>query len=266
MNHALMTATLLYSLPLINFQSYRDIKTDLGLLFILLAVVLALIRWLSLEDESAFRYKVDTIVNPVKNKKGKFKKKKTPETVAKIAESSTGLLGKYLSEKTQLIILVGILSGMAMGIKLTGLIIIFGVLGALAYIKGGPIGFLTAFVFSFAVILLGGLDVTSGLRAYHFSAEKLKLIVPIIGLVGVGYLFIKNRKATFDLMRITTIYGVVALLVYLPWPLKNYQETKRLSIDTFIVGKPNNKWMDLGEIMRNAQEIEAQQRNAPQQN
>lgn len=259
-NTSLLTASLLYSLPMVNFQSYRDVKTDLGLLFILLAVVLVLIKWLSIEDESAYKYKTNAIIPPKQRQKSsKTKRKKEPMVLVK-EEEYDGILGKYLSENTQLIILIGILSGMAIGIKLTGLIIIFSILSVFAYIKGGHIGFLTAFVFSFAIILLGGLEVATGLRAYHFGAGHLKIVFPIIGLVGLGYLFVKRRKELFDLVRIAAVYGGVTILFYLPWPIKNYQETKVLSINTFIIGKSSNRVMDVNTIIRNAKEIETQQK------
>ncbi len=253
-NYAILIATIFYSLPMINFQSYRDIKTDLGLLFILLAAVLVLIKWLSLEDEQAYRSGPEYTES---------KNKTTSNNPNKIAPIAAGILGKYFSEKTQLIILVGLLSGMAIGIKLTGLILIFSILAVFAYAKGGEIGFLTAFALSFAVVLLGGLEVATGLRAYHFGTSILKIVFPILGVAGLAYLLIKNRGELFDLVRIGMIYIIFTGLVYLPWPLKNYKETNSLSINTFITGKPSNRVMNLNDIIRDAREMEAQSTPPP---
>ena len=257
-NYAILIATIFYSLPMINFQSYRDIKTDLGLLFILLAAVLVLIKWLSLEDEQAYRSGPKYAVS-----KRKTKNKATSNNSTKIAPIAEGILGKYFSEKTQLIILVGLLSGMAIGIKLTGLILIFSILAVFAYAKGGEIGFLTAFALSFAVVLLGGLEVATGLRAYHFGTSILKIVFPILGVAGLAYLLIKKRGELFDLVRIGMIYIIFTGLVYLPWPLKNYKETNSLSINTFITGKPSNRVMNLNDIIRDAREMEAQSTPPP---
>ena len=250
-NRSLLTVLLFYSLPLINYQSYRDVKTDLGLLFILLSIVLVLIKWLSLEDEPSFKYKMNAISNS-KKKKNTNKNKVEKKEVEKIV-SKPGFLAKYLREENQLIILLGILSGMAIGIKLTGLIVIFGVLGAFSYLKGGKVGFITSVVLMFFVLLVGGLDVASGLRAYHFGVDTLKKVLPILGLVGIVGMFIKKRNGLLNLIKISFIYALFTGLVYLPWPIKNYNETKVLSIDTFIQGKelgaPSNV-----DIIRNAKD------------
>ncbi len=240
-NIALLTLVLFYSLPLINYQSYRDIKTDLGLLFILLSIILVLIKWLSLQDHTSFKSKelpnAEKAVLTQEKKNGKQQK---------------GILAKYLSESDQLLIVCGILSGMAIGIKLTGLIVIFGVLGALAYVKGREIGFLTAFFILFSVILIGGLDVASGLRAYHFGADYLMKGLPFLAVMGVVYLFIKKRNHLISLIKCAFIYILFIGLVYLPWPIKNYQETKTISFSTLIEGKDANMLQNVNQIINNA--------------
>lgn len=257
-NYSILIATIFYSLPMINYQSYRDIKTDLGLLFILLAAVLVLIKWLSLEDKSAYQ-KGDKYL--LKNEEVEVLEEEKTDLSA---GASIGILDKYLSKNTQLIILIGLFSGMAIGIKLTGLILIFSILSVFAYVKGENVGFLTAFALTFAVVLIGGLEVATGLRAYHFGANNLKVIFLIIGLIGLGYLFFQKRKETIDLVRIATIYLAFTGLTYLPWPFKNYQETDALSINTFITGKPNNRVMNFSEVIRNAREMEAQNTSSEQ--
>jgi len=254
-NYSILTVLIFYSLPMINYQSYRDIKTDLGLLFILLATILVLIKWLSLEDRTAYK-SANKYTLKKKKIKSKGKKKAIPAT--KVNKVQAGILEKYFSESTQLIILLGIFSGMAIGIKLTGLILIFSVLAVLAYMKGGEIGFLTAFALSFAIILLGGLEVASGLRAYHFGADMLKVVFSLLGVGGLIYLFITNRKDLLELVRMGSIYIGFVGLIYIPWPFKNYQETNSLSINTFITGKYNNHLMDYRAIIKSAKEIDAQ--------
>ena len=66
---------------MVNFQSYRDVKTDLGLLFILLAAILVLIKWLSLEDDTAYKYK-NKNSKKQRNKSIKLKTKKTPQILS----------------------------------------------------------------------------------------------------------------------------------------------------------------------------------------
>ena len=121
LNFSLLTVLIFYSLPFVNYQSFRDIKTDLGLLFFLLVTVLVLIKWLSLIDDNAFQKKVET---SIKNKKKRLKSKQRKTEV--LLEDNNkekikqGWLGSFFTEDTQLVIILGILSGFSIGIKLIG--------------------------------------------------------------------------------------------------------------------------------------------------
>ena len=211
-DYALLTILLFYSLPLINFQSYRDVKIDLGLLFMLLIVLLLLFEFYT---ASIALVKVDK-THP--NKKITFLKK------------------RYTTD-VQYLLLMGLLSGMALGIKLTALILIFSIVVSLFYINAGWVGLMTSLLLTLFVILMAGLDVASGLRAYHFGVSWLRWVLLGIGTVGFIYMFYTDKVKSFQLIKWCMIYGVFVLLAYLPWPTKNYSETKSLSFQTFIEGK-----------------------------
>ncbi|MEM6318069.1 MAG: hypothetical protein AAF960_10385 [Bacteroidota bacterium] len=214
-NQSLLVAVIFYSLPLVNYQSFRDIKTDLGLLFILLTGVLLLMKWLELEEKVV---------------------KKGQEKTGNTANQTAPFLSKYLSETEQLIVLIGLLSGMALGIKLTGLLLVFGVLTVLSFVLTGKIGFVANGLLTFFIVLAGGLD--TSLRPYHFGADSFKWLVLLLGVGTIGYVFIKNRQQFVRLVKLVAIYTVLVGLVYAPWPLKNFKETGEISIKTFIEGKP----------------------------
>jgi hypothetical protein len=239
-NYSLLVLILFYTLPLVNYQSFRDIKTDLGLLFILLTIILLLIKWLSLTDKAAFlNKKTAKIVKKNKHKsKAKHEAPILKETPIALMEQGKGLLGNYWTEATQMIILLGLFSGMGLGIKLTGLITIFSILSVISYVKGGEIGFLANVVLTFFVIIMAELDLT--LRPYHFEVDRLKWASLVIGVGLLGYLGIKNRKAFLDLLRVATVYIAILTVVYMPWPIKNYQETGEISVKTFIEGRDAN--------------------------
>ena len=217
-NFSLTIVAVFYSLPIINYQSFRDVKTDLGLLFILLTAFLVLIKWLSLQEAAA-----------------KIEKKNTLNEKVEI-EKTNGLFASFLSESEQLVVILGVLSGMALGIKLTGLIFILAVLTVFSYQKGGIIGFFANFALTIFVILIGDLD--TSLRAYHFGTDTLKWVMGLIGLIALGYVGYKQKDQLISLIKISAIYLFLVAIIYAPWPVKNFQETGELSIKTLIEGKP----------------------------
>lgn len=228
-NLSLFIVLIFYSLPLVNYQSFRDIKTDLGLLFILLTAFLVLLKWLSFYENQFFKKKHSMITE---NRNAEIKNNSIPsEEIEK-----KGLLTAIFSTQEQLIVLLGLLSGMALGIKLTSLIFIFAVLGVFSFIKGRVVGFLTNFLFTIFVILIAELD--TSLRAYHFGVANLQWGVLLLGLSGLGYWGYTQQKNLTSLVKIVFIYLITLSLVYAPWPIKNYQETQKISIQTLIEGKP----------------------------
>jgi len=218
-NFSLAIVAIFYSLPIINYQSFRDIKTDLGLLFILLAAFLILIRWLVIKD------------TPSKKERTKI----SNEGVT--LEEKKGLFSSFLSESEQLVVLLGLLSGMALGIKLTALIFILAVLSVFSYQKGGIVGFFANFALTIFIVLVGDLD--TSLRAYHFGTDSVKWVMGLIGLSFLGYMGFKEKEQLIRLIKISAIYLFLVGIVYAPWPIKNYKETGELSIKTLIEGKPS---------------------------
>lgn len=240
-DYTLLMILIFYSFPLVNYQSYRDIKTDLGLLFILLTLLIVFIRWLSLLDTSFSSVSIKETADKKSKPRLKPKSvKKVTKSVTKVIEKedtnsdSNGLLANYISEPTQLIVLLGILSGMALGVKLTGLIAIFSTLGAFAYVFTGKKGFLISFILIFFIVLVGGLD--TSLRPYHLGTSYLMWGSLMIGLAGLVYLGIKQREELIKLIRYAFIYVLFTGLVYMPWPIKNYQETGKISVKTITEG------------------------------
>ena len=212
---SLLIVLIFYSLPLVNYQSFRDIKTDLGLLFILLTAFLVLMKWLPLYDNEILKKETASL-------EGKIKQK--------------GLLSTFFTQSEQLIILLGLLSGMALGIKLTSLIFIFAVLSVFSFIKGGKIAFLTNFALTIFIVLIAELD--TSLRAYHFGVANLQWGVLLVGVLGLGYFGYTQREKFTSLIKIVFIYLITLSVIYAPWPIKNFQETGKVSIQTLIEGKP----------------------------
>lgn len=220
-DYALVIVLLFYTLPMTNFLSNSDVKDDLAVLFIHLITFLLVVKYFE-------------FLNFRPSKKGEQSKKEVRKKKEFLSPALTK--GKF-SNETQYIILIGILSGMALGIKLTSLFLIFSIVAILFFQKLGKYGFLLSVILLFAIILLANLDVASGLWAYHLGRESLRWIILAMGLVGLLFFFYKKSNKVIRLLRLCAIYGITILLVYLPWPLKNYTETKELTFQTFIQGK-----------------------------
>ena len=228
---SLLVVLLFLSLPMVKFLSSSDVKDDLGLLFIHLIVFLLLVNYLEFP-------KYNILPKELLSDKKPTKKDKMTSLLSMIdIQPKNALLYGVLTEKMQLFILMGLLSGGGLGIKLTTLILIFSVVSILFLFKVGPVGFITSTLLIFAFILLAGLDVGSGLRAYHLGTQWFRWIALGLGLIGLLYMVYQHQKETFQLFKLCTIYGAIAILIYLPWPIKNYTETKSFSVETFIKGE-----------------------------
>ena len=227
-NYSLLTALLFYSLPAVNFQSFKDMKIDLGLLFITLCIVMLFIEWLAQSIGS-----------------------KPSKTIEKTDRS----LNLSFFQEYNLIILMGILSGFALGIKFTAVFVLIAIVGGIWYAKAGKLAFLAAFCLGMFVILILKIDDISGLRAYHLGANILQWVLLGLGLTFTAITFIRNKKALFDCLKISTIYALFCILVFLPWPIKNFSETKSLNPQTLLFGEPPGARIGLQQFQQNYEQL-----------
>ena len=256
-NFSLLGVALFFSLPMINYQFFRDVKTDLGLLFFMLVVMLLIVNYLKFLFPDSFSVVSEStdvkkrkipkkIISKKKARKSDRSKEKAVPTV------SEGWLQSKFPLENEFFILMGIVSGMVLGIKLTGLILIFSLVGILVYLRLGLVGFYTAAILLITIILIGGLDIASGLRTYHFGATFVMWGSFLLGMVGIGYLGVKKRQSLIKAVQHISILSLFALIVYLPWPIKNYIETGKISVTTLIEGRPTGPSKRVNEFIRNA--------------
>ena len=223
-NVSLACLLLFYATPTINFQSYKDMKIDLGLLFIALTIVLLLIQWLY------YKPTVTTI-------------KATDWTEKKL-----------FADQTAYLILIGILSGFAIGIKLTALFIIFSLLMSIWYKHTDLKGLIGLFFLVLFAVFLIRLDDFSGLRQYHLGTTILQWTSLLVGIGLISTCFLKDKVAVNKAVKDSIIYLAFTGLIFLPWPIKNYSETKSLSINGLIYGKPTNPGINLNLLQQKWQE------------
>jgi len=167
-------------------------------------------------------------------------------------EENKGWLSTKISQEYEFLILLGLLCGMVLGIKLTGLILIFSVIGVFTFIKTGAVGFLSSTTLFLFIILIGGLDIASGLRPYHFGASIFMWITFLFGITGLVYLWMQQRESLLAVVKNIMLYVAMIVVIYLPWPIKNFTETGQLSISTLIEGKAIGVSKNVYKFLENA--------------
>lgn len=198
-NYALLCVLMFYLIPSIAHQSYLDLKVDLGLLFILLTIVILLIEW--------------------------------QQRIAAVPENAVSLSRTY-------IILLGLFSGFAFGIKLTALMAFFAVAAVIWWIYNGKTAFLATFFITMFVILFLRLDDTPMLREFHLQAERFMWVMLVLGLGFFVWTAVREREKFLPPLKLSLLYTFFFILPIFPWLTKNYIETGgQLSTHALTYGK-----------------------------
>ncbi|MDX1477022.1 MAG: glycosyltransferase family 39 protein [Saprospiraceae bacterium] len=253
-NYALLVVLLFYTMPMVNWLSFRDVKIDLGLLFYSLVILLLLYNWLAPEATKS------------KKKRKKSAKKQRPAREWKWAVLSglsvriRDLVTRFsppLISKHQYPVLIGLFCGFAMGIKLSALLVILGLVAALWYFRdGGIVALLGACAISIFLILAARLDQQANLRQFHTSAHLVQWSMLLAGIAAFGYLLLRKRAVFLANLRITVIISVFTVATMAPWLAKNYLETRSLSVTALTNGKrasPSPTVREMDRIWRTSQ-------------
>lgn len=213
-NHSLFVLLLLCTVPAIFNQLYVEQKIDFGLLFVQLCSVLLLV-----------------------------------DIVDKIKAASEFRVDKEL---LRLFVLLGIFSGFALGVKATHLYMLFAMVIMLWTLYCGYYGFLAAFFFTLFVVFMGKLDDVSGLAEYHLGISYLKYIVLVLGLGFFGMSFFKDKLAFIGSFKTSAVLALVALLVFMPWMIKNYSDnSSSVSFNKIIMGDNPGPKIGVNSMIKN---------------
>ena len=136
-----------------------------------------------------------------------------------------------------LILIIGIMSGFALGIKLINMFLIFALMILLWWDSENKVAVFGILCFSIALFLLAGVDNLSGLNKYHLSSQYLKYGLTIIALLALGYSFYKFKKRTLLRFVVTTLFLFFSGVMLVPWMVKNYSEMKSFGSHSIIMGK-----------------------------
>jgi len=212
-NQSLAAILIVSLMPAFFNQMYIELKVDFGLLFVQVCNLLLLI---------------DTVDNITKGDKFRFD-----------------------SDLYKLLILLGVFFGFALGIKATHLYMIFAIMMFLWTVYCQFYGFLACFSAIFSLILFGHLDDVSGMGSYHIGSYYLKYILLASTFVFGALSFVKYREAFLASLKTSVIVSVISLLVFMPWVLKHYTESKTTNINSLIIGNNPGPEITIWEIIEN---------------
>lgn len=230
-NLSALVLLLFYSIPMVSFLSYMDMKIDMGLLFITLSILLLFFNLTvppkKLNDQPALNgvglLKANT-----------FFKQRIPQVL----------------KQNRLLVLMGLLAGFAFGIKLTILLFFLALHSAIWYNRGGTIAFFSSLFLSLGFIFLLQLDGRADLRQFHQNVPVLQWGLIILGLGLMGYMFIKKKDKLAELVTYSLVIGSFFVLPFLPWLGKNIIETKKVTQFSLLNGKKSSPIIDLKKIDR----------------
>jgi len=211
-DYALLCLLMFYLLPSIAHQSYLDLKVDLGLLFILLTIVVLLVEW----------------------------------------QNRLLAASDFKSVSRGYMILIGLMTGFAFGIKLTALMVFFAVVSVIWYMYNGKIAFLAVFCMTMFSILLFRLDDMPNLRQFHLNVETFMWVMLGAGLLLFGWSALKERHNFTQSFKLSILYTTFFILPVLPWLTKNYIETGgQLSVRGLMYGKTRAPEGNLNQFQKN---------------
>jgi len=243
-NYLLIGLAAFYLTPSIVHQSSKELKVDLGLLFIQLSIIITFIYWYFRTNETNEEGRHDSAAADTKFSFGFLKKMHNLKLFEKIRQYHF----KY-------IILMGMLTGYSVGIKITSYFIALALLAGIWLIKKGKFGYMAIFFFSFALSLFIKADAISGLRAYHLSADIIKYVCLALSLIFLVLAFLKERTLFTLKFRSSILYGIVALLSFMPWLGKSYFETGSADIMVLINGKQIGPAITVEALDRNWKKV-----------
>ena len=196
-------------MPSVTTQASQELKVDLGLTYMLLAMVLAGFHLMKSMD------------------------------------------GGHRRPTVIWAIIIGMLGGIALGIKLTAVIAIFAIVGLIWYKSLGRRAFIGVFLICLALVFLAQLDTKAGLRSYHASVQWLQFVVLLAGLALVGISAWKERKKALYNIIISGVIALAATFCFSPWMIKNYSEIESPSFIQLINGSSHGPTINMKLIDRN---------------
>jgi len=224
----LLGALIVYAMPMIVFQQAKDMKLDPGLLFVsIIPLYMAIYLARKWKDDGLF------------------------------AELHTKGLS-LLTQKREVLAygaVIGALLGVAFSIKITSVLLIFGIIGVMFYVFAGLSGYLGYFFFFIGSLALLHIENFLGMS---FSSGGLGAIAIGGTLLAIAlglwaWSWIKNGKTqVLTALIISLVAGVSFVAVLSPWLVKNVVELNsagtRIGAMSLITGAQNFKQISMSSL------------------
>ena len=218
---SLLGVLLFTFMPCVTTQASQELKVDLGLTFVLLTMVLATF----------------TLLKQIKTDQA--------------SRRSTIVLA----------VLIGLLGGVALGIKLTAVIALFALVSILWYVKVGKLAFIGVFFICLSIVFLAQMDSKAGLRAYHASVAWLQYVSLGVGIICLMWSIRGKVKHALHAILLTAAMGATSAVVFSPWVAKNLSEIKNPSFMEMINGTSHGPNFNARTIDRNLKKKRNQSKN-----
>jgi len=216
-NLSLLGVMLFLVSPTVTNHWMIEFKIDLALLFIQM-VILNLFMWWSYEKKNA----ASSDVNLIQDK------------------ADIKIIG-----------ILGVLFGYGLAVKALSVFLIIGIFVAIWFYHKDIVGVLSMTALSIGAVLLVQLDANSGLRDYHLSPEITGGVLAGIGLLGMGWSFVKTRTSFLSSVKTISLMGILMVLTFSPWMYKNYTFTKSTSLMKLVLGEKPSPSINAPELIKN---------------
>lgn len=212
-DHAILIILIFLTTPAIVNHWIIEFKVDLTLLFVQLSILCLLFNWFS----------------------------------SKIRQP-------LLSNRTDwnMLLMISILMGFSLSIKILSVFLTFGVI--LVYFlyhrdRWGLVGIASLGV---SVPILLRLDRVSGVRNYFDNPNHAAYLFALIGIAALSYSIIKNiRTTSIPLIKMISVTGLVAIVCFSPWVVKNYIDNPDRSVVEILLGSKPSADVNIHSIMKN---------------
>ena len=211
-DYAIMVIVIFLLTPAIMNHWIIEFKVDLTLLFIQLTILCLLYNWL-------------------------------------IPKSGNTLLTNRSDWNN--LLLISLLMGFSLSIKVLSVFLTFGVVLVYYLWHKDRWGLFGVACLGISVPVLLRLDSISGVRTYFDNPNHAAYLFVAIGMIAICYSLYKNiATQSLALLKIVSITGLVSILCFSPWIVKNYMDSPNGSIIEILIGKAPTADVDVFSILK----------------
>ena len=198
-DYAIMVIMIFLLTPAIMNHWIIEFKVDLTLLFVQLSILCVLFNWISHKKEEIL------LVN---------------------------------RSDWNMLFIISLLIGFSLSIKVLSVFLAFGVVLVYFLFHRDRWGTVGIACLGISLPILMQLDNISGVRSYFDNPNHAAYLFATLGLVALGYSLFKNIKThSIPLLKIISITGLVSILCFSPWVVKNYMDNPNGSAMQLLLGK-----------------------------